>query len=213
MNKDFSRVLTLLRHEKGLHQEKVAKDLGVSQALLSHYENGKRECNLDFLVKVSKYYDVSIDYLLGQTVVPNYKKRYKTKDNYKNITMSGQIKRDKKAICETVDIIFSIILKCKNAELLNSATAYLNLCSYKLFRKLYSSNENNSDKMFSVSSSSYDELISSSIASANLSVSNELSKVNVPNLSANIIADDFPTNAIYLSRLIENCEEYIKGSR
>ena len=40
MNADFSRTLALLRQEKGISQRKAAKELGISQALLSHYENG-----------------------------------------------------------------------------------------------------------------------------------------------------------------------------
>ena len=43
MNADFSRVLGLLRQEKGISQRKAAADLGISQALLSHYENGIRD--------------------------------------------------------------------------------------------------------------------------------------------------------------------------
>ena len=42
MSSDFSRSLTLLRKEKGISQRAAAKELGISQALLSHYENGIR---------------------------------------------------------------------------------------------------------------------------------------------------------------------------
>ena len=65
MNSDFPRIITFLRKERGLSQKQVASDLGISQALLSHYEKGIRECGLDFLVKTAEYYDVSADYLLG----------------------------------------------------------------------------------------------------------------------------------------------------
>ena len=51
MNTDFPRILSLLRKERGLTQKQVAADLGIAQALLSHYEKGKRECGLEFLVK------------------------------------------------------------------------------------------------------------------------------------------------------------------
>ena len=40
MVSDFSRIITLLRKEKGVTQKQAAEDLGVSQALLSHYEKG-----------------------------------------------------------------------------------------------------------------------------------------------------------------------------
>ena len=42
MREDFSRTLALLRQERGISQRKAAAELGVSQALLSHYENGVR---------------------------------------------------------------------------------------------------------------------------------------------------------------------------
>ena len=68
LNSDFPRIITFLRKERGLSQKQVAADLGISQALLSHYEKGLRECKLDFLIKVADYFEVSTDYLLGRTV-------------------------------------------------------------------------------------------------------------------------------------------------
>ena len=65
MNSDFPRILTLLRKEKGISQKEVAAKLCISQALLSHYEKGIRECGLDFLVRCAVFYGVSTDYLLG----------------------------------------------------------------------------------------------------------------------------------------------------
>ena len=38
MSTEFSRTLSLLRKERGVSQRMAAADLGVSQALLSHYE-------------------------------------------------------------------------------------------------------------------------------------------------------------------------------
>ena len=67
MNSDFPMIISMLRRERRLSQKQVAADLGISQALLSHYEKGIRECGLDFLVKAAEYYDVSCDYLLGRT--------------------------------------------------------------------------------------------------------------------------------------------------
>ena len=61
----FATVLSQLRKERGISQKKAATDLGISQALLSHYEKGIRECGLDFVIKCSKYYGVTTDYLLG----------------------------------------------------------------------------------------------------------------------------------------------------
>lgn len=61
----FSKRLTEQRKAMGISQKQAAADLGISQALLSHYENGLREPGLSFLVKAADYYNVSCDYLLG----------------------------------------------------------------------------------------------------------------------------------------------------
>ncbi len=61
----FAEILSQLRKERGISQKKAASDLGISQALLSHYEKGIRECGLDFVIKCSEYYGVTTDYLLG----------------------------------------------------------------------------------------------------------------------------------------------------
>ena len=63
----FAINLARLRHEKGLSQRQAATELGISQALLSHYETDAREPKLDFVVKVSNYYAVTTDYILGRT--------------------------------------------------------------------------------------------------------------------------------------------------
>ncbi len=67
MDQQFPAILMSLRTERGLSQRKAAADLGISQALLSHYENGLREPRLEFVVKVCDYYGVSADYMLGRS--------------------------------------------------------------------------------------------------------------------------------------------------
>ncbi len=66
MTNTFAVRMTELRSQRGASQKEVAEALGISQALLSHYEKGIRECGLDFLLKAASYYDVSCDYLLGR---------------------------------------------------------------------------------------------------------------------------------------------------
>ena len=63
----YSERLVELRTEKGYSQKAVAVDLGISQALLSKYERGIREFNLDFLCRIAEYYNVTTDYILGRT--------------------------------------------------------------------------------------------------------------------------------------------------
>lgn len=71
MDKKFPEIIAALRKSKGITQKKAAADLHISQALLSHYEKGIRECGLDFLIKLGEYYSVSCDYLLGRTEQEN----------------------------------------------------------------------------------------------------------------------------------------------
>lgn len=66
MSTGFSHIMSELRRERGLSQRKVAADLKISQALLSHYENGAREPGLSFVCRACDYYGVSADYLLGR---------------------------------------------------------------------------------------------------------------------------------------------------
>ena len=72
MPRTFSEAMSALRREQGLSQRKAAfaSELHISQALLSHYENGAREPGLEFVVRACDYYGVSADYLLGRTDEP-----------------------------------------------------------------------------------------------------------------------------------------------
>ena len=56
--------LKKIRKEKKYSQLKVAFALSISREALSHYENGKRSPDVDMLVKMSDYFDVSIHYLI-----------------------------------------------------------------------------------------------------------------------------------------------------
>lgn len=56
--------LKKIRKFKNLNQQKVAMDLNISREALSYYENGKREPSLTLLVEMSRYFNVSINYLI-----------------------------------------------------------------------------------------------------------------------------------------------------
>ena len=53
-----------IRKSKRLNQLKVATDLNISRESISYYENGQREPSPDLLVKMSEYFNVSINYLI-----------------------------------------------------------------------------------------------------------------------------------------------------
>lgn len=63
--KELRTIIRDLREDKDLKQKTVAEYLGVSQQTYSNYENGHREIPIWAVIKLSKYYKVSTDYLLG----------------------------------------------------------------------------------------------------------------------------------------------------
>jgi len=67
LTEDFPKILCRLRKERHLNQRTAAAALHISQALLSHYENGLREPGLSFVDAACRYYGVSSDYLLGRS--------------------------------------------------------------------------------------------------------------------------------------------------
>ena len=62
-----------LREDNDLTQTDIANILHISQRAYSHYENGTREIPIPILINLARYYNVSVDYLLGET---STKKRY-----------------------------------------------------------------------------------------------------------------------------------------
>ena len=62
-----------LREDHDLTQKKMAAYLKCSQQVYSNYELGQRDIPTDTLIRLSKFYDVSVDYILGLTDNP---KRY-----------------------------------------------------------------------------------------------------------------------------------------
>ena len=65
--------LRAIRKKKGYTQLKVAMDLSISREALSYYENGKRSPDLQMLLLLSQYFDVSVDYLItGKNFTPKY---------------------------------------------------------------------------------------------------------------------------------------------
>ncbi|MBR2646039.1 MAG: helix-turn-helix transcriptional regulator [Clostridia bacterium] len=47
-------------------RNQLASMLNVSVRLISYWENGKRECDFNMLIKIADIFSVSIDYLLGR---------------------------------------------------------------------------------------------------------------------------------------------------
>ena len=63
-----------LREDKDLTQKEMAKALNCSQQVYSNYELGQRDIPTDVLIKLSNFYKVSVDYILGLTENPQMNK-------------------------------------------------------------------------------------------------------------------------------------------
>ena len=57
--------LKKIRNKRHLNQQKIALDLNVSREAISYYENGKRNPDIQMLISLSNYFNVSIDYLIN----------------------------------------------------------------------------------------------------------------------------------------------------
>ena len=70
------RRLRDLREDKDLTQKQVAEFLRIPERTYGNYEMGVRNIPIEFLIELSNFYEVSVDYLLDLT---NQKKRYTKK--------------------------------------------------------------------------------------------------------------------------------------
>ena len=216
MNSDFPRIITFLRKERGLSQKQVAQDLGISQALLSHYEKGIRECGLDFLVRAADYFEVSTDYLLGRTV-----QRKPASVSADDIPESDEIRHlkgsminqvNRKLIMNTTTVIFDLLAQLGEKKLTNAVSNYLMCAEYLIFRTIYCADETNTQTMFSIDKNRYQNLTSASMI-IDLEVINTLFEKNDKSLalSPDIISSYFDKGASSLFNLIQFSERNIKG--
>ena len=61
----FKNNLKMLRVERGLGQVELSQKLGLSKGIISLWENGLREPSMTSLIMLAKFFNVSVDYLLG----------------------------------------------------------------------------------------------------------------------------------------------------
>jgi len=62
---NFAKNLTLLMKENSISQKELAQKLNVKQQTISRYVNGEREPDIDILIVISKYFDITVDQLVG----------------------------------------------------------------------------------------------------------------------------------------------------
>ena len=210
MNADFPRIITLLRKERNISQKQAAADLGVSQALLSHYEKGIRECGLDFLVKTADYYNVSCDYLLGRCAEPMGKAETAAASGN-----SGEAESDSalEGLHNSQRLIFSMLRRNGDSELEGLVKSYLSLAVYRIFRLIYSANPKNDYRFFTVNTPGADSFVMSAMEIKKAKAENRAKQGVMQNavITTNSIAEEYPDCASALLNSIKQCEEMVTG--
>lgn len=200
-NSDFPRIITLLRKERGSSQKVVASELGISQALLSHYEKGIRECGLDFVVRVSNYYDVSCDFLLGKspertgtTLTFEDIPETQTVGKENKMTGAGSVLHvlNKKLIVNSLNILYELLVKANNKELTTQISQFLYLSIYRMFRIVYGINNKNEQSLFTISS--------------DMSTPSTLATMSVIEAQAKVTAKKISSNEAISQKLVINSE-------
>ena len=219
MNSDFPMIISMLRKERRLSQKQVATDLGISQALLSHYERGIRECGLDFLVKTAECYDVPCDYLLGRT--PNRNGAQMQPANLPDAeiptveqgsNMVAQI--NKKVVMNTTAVIFDILDKLGNKKLTNSVSNFLMNAQYQAFRSVYSCEESNPQDMFTLNVTKYRSLCSAAmtldLAMIDAIIASRTENTSMA-LSPDLLSGYLEKGTASLFTLVRNAEKGVKS--
>ncbi|MGN0666598.1 MAG: helix-turn-helix domain-containing protein [Huintestinicola sp.] len=220
MNTDFPRIITLLRKERNISQKQAAADLGVSQALLSHYEKGIRECGLEFLVKTADYYGVSCDYLLGRCAepcgaspadtMPSVQRTEQPADTEASTQQSNQ---SRQMLSDSQRLIFSMLSSCKSAALENEVIKYLSLAAYRIFRVLYSANPRNDRRFFTVDEPSADGFTLAAMEKAKAKAQASAIHSDMQNLqiTTNMLSEQYHEYSSALLNTIKRCESDIKA--
>ena len=223
MNADFARTLALLRQEKGISQRQAAKDLGISQALLSHYENGIREPGLTFVVKACDFYNVSADYLLGRsmsrkgTTILDAECLYDLSAEKDNMPQGSVLALlGKKLVVNSVGMLFDLLGKLGSKRAIKAATNYLSNCIYTLFRHLHMASPDGNDSYYSVDKGNFltglprahQMLIETDYVEA----VNEMSgKEEFPPMSHDELAAAYPGTYQSLLQIIHSCGSSLNG--
>ncbi len=66
--------ITQLRKQFNLSQEELAKKIGVSRTIIGNYERNTNTPSIEVLIKIAKTFNVTVDYLIGETELSSYDK-------------------------------------------------------------------------------------------------------------------------------------------
>ncbi len=215
MASDFSRTLALLRREKKISQRTAAGDLEVSQALLSHYENGLREPGLGFVVRAADYYGVSCDYLLGRSMardgsaVPVGRMAEPARPALESA--------EKKMVTEAVALLLDAAGRSGSRQLPQELAGYLSVSIYKAFRYLYRAAPESVDAMFRTKGEHFEALCDAQLKLSELRLRMaaagegqfgiEAEPVTLPHLSPAELTAQYPDEASSLLTLLQTVSD------
>lgn len=205
MKNEFSKNLYNLRMQRGWSQKEAAATLGISQALLSHYEKGIRECGLDFLIKASEVYNCTTDYLLGISSTPSNAISSDADNISADLKEFPNLIKSRDEIQDTVNILYSITARIGNPEICKNFNKYFGNSLYAELRnleKLYFHKENFSfDKDLSIINAKRKAI------TAYYSIIREMQEKNINvNLKTIRIKDEYPTRSKAFFNLISHFE-------
>lgn len=125
----FAQRLIELREQKGISQQQLADSLNITRQSLSLYEKAERTINIDLLVKIANYFNVSADYLLGLSSVSKVDLELKAICDYTGLT-------EKSAKCLNNWLVESDEMKSAKESAIGNAllTQFLVEHNYEQFR-------------------------------------------------------------------------------
>lgn len=218
---NFGQTLALLRKEKNISQKQAAADLGVSQALLSHYEKGIRECGLEFLVRAADYYDVSCDFLLGRS--PQKTGAVLTIDDIpdsENDRPTGKrpdfmALMQKKLIIGTLNVLFDQLSLLRDSKLTMAISGFMNMALYRCYRMLFAMPKNGPQlfrdgRMLTQAKADAAMRISEAQANAIVDAYASGKEENpIPVLTNALLEEHYPRYATSVLNIIKNTEEQL----
>ena len=218
---EFSRTLSLLRQERGISQRTAAAELGISQALLSHYENGIREPGLAFVVKACEYYHVSADYMLGRTLSRDgtmlVAEELLSADGKDNV-LRGSILATlhSRLLSGALGVLFELLGKVGDKDAVNEASAYLGTAFYQLYRRLYRA-AGGSEGYFALAAADWDadaaaaDMKLSELRFARALTAAAEGKTVFPPMGDEALAESFPGRCQSVAQVLHGADSRING--
>lgn len=217
MASDFSRTLALLRREKKISQRTAAGELQVSQALLSHYENGLREPGLSFVVRAADYYGVSCDYLLGRSMARDGSAVPAERMAESDAPVSESA--EKKLVTEAAGLLFDVVGRTGSRQLPRELASYFSVAIYKAFRYLYMAAPESVDAVFRTRGEHFEALCDAQLKLCELRLRMaaegeglfgvEAEEIELPPLSPAELTERYPKEAESLLTLLQTVSDTI----